>query len=70
MTGDLYYADVRINVRVYFTDNGEDALSDQAYEVVEDSGLTADDPGFAEFNGAEVLCLGQISDLEREEPQS
>lgn len=68
MKGELYYADVRINVRVYFTDNGEDELADQAYEVVEDSGLIPDDPGFTEFNGAEVLRVKRSS-LKREEPQ-
>lgn len=55
MMGKLHFADCRIDVRVYFEDNGEDYLRDQAIDALEDRSLLPDDPGDCEFNGAEVL---------------
>ena len=55
--GKLYFADCRIDVRVYFEDNGQDALPDQVIEALEDRSLIPDDPGDCEFNGAQVLLV-------------
>lgn len=57
MDKPLHYADCRINVRVYFTDNGTDDLRDQAVEALEDRSLIPDDPGDCDNSGIEVICV-------------
>ncbi len=55
--GVLHYADCRIDVRVYFVDNGTDDLRDQAIEALEYRSLIPDDPGDCENNGVQVLLV-------------
>lgn len=50
-----YYADVRIDVRVYFDDDGEFDVRDQAIDAVKDRMSLPDDDGECETCGIEVL---------------
>lgn len=52
-----YYADLRVDVRVYFTDNGEDDLNDQAVEALDAAMIVPDEEGVCEGGGIEVICV-------------
>lgn len=50
----LHYADIRVNVRVYFKDNGLDALPDQAIENFDCLAGLSEVDGEMEIGGIEV----------------
>lgn len=49
------YADLRVDVRVYFDDDGEFDLKDQAIEALDAQMSLPDDEGECEVGGIEVL---------------
>lgn len=57
---DRYFADVRVDIRVYFDDDGELDLRDQAVEALELAASLPDDEGECETGGIEVICIEKV----------
>jgi len=56
------YADLRIDVRVYFDDDGENDIRDQAVDALKDRISLPDDDEECETSNIELLEVGSRAD--------
>lgn len=61
MAEHTHWADITVNVRVYFTDNEESALMDQAIEAMEEHFHVREVEGEIEDNGLNVLRVEKVN---------
>lgn len=60
MVEHTHWADITVNVRVYFTDDQESALMDQAVEAMEEHFHVREVEGEIEDNGLCVLRVDRV----------